>query len=41
LTFWDNFDIMVEAKMKNLASQQLYAQGMHNENRNEPVTLCA
>lgn len=41
LTFWDNFDIMVEAKCKNLASQQLYAQGMHNENRNEPVTLCA
>ena len=41
LTFWDNFDIMVEAKMKNLASQQLYEQGMHNENRNEPVTLCA
>jgi len=42
LTFWDNLDIMVEAKMKNLASQQLYTQeGMHNENRNEPVTLCA
>jgi UV DNA damage repair endonuclease len=41
LTFWDNFDIMVEAKMKNLASQQLYAQGMQYENRNEPVTLCA
>jgi len=41
LTFWDDFDIMVEAKMKNLASQQLYAQGMQYENRNEPVTLCA
>lgn len=26
LTFWQDFDIMVEAKMKNLASQQLYNQ---------------
>jgi UV DNA damage endonuclease len=26
LTFWEEFDIMVEAKMKNLASQQLYNQ---------------
>jgi UV DNA damage repair endonuclease len=26
LTFWDDFDIMVEAKMKNLASRQLYNQ---------------
>ena len=26
LSFWDNFDIMVEAKMKNLASTQLYQQ---------------
>lgn len=26
LTFWQDFDIMVEAKMKNLASQQLYKQ---------------
>jgi len=26
LSFWDDFDIMVEAKMKNLASQQLYRQ---------------
>jgi UV DNA damage repair endonuclease len=26
LTFWDNFDIMVEAKNKNLASAQLYQQ---------------
>ena len=25
LSFWDNFDIMVEAKMKNLAGGQLYA----------------
>ena len=25
LSFWDNFDIMVEAKMKNLASGQLYS----------------
>ena len=25
LEFWDDFDIMVEAKMKNLASAQLYA----------------
>jgi UV DNA damage endonuclease len=41
LTFWDNFDIMVEAKMKNLASYQLYTQGMQYENRNEPITLCA
>jgi UV DNA damage endonuclease len=41
LTFWDNFDIMVEAKMKNLASHQLYTQGMQYENRNELVTLCA
>ena len=41
LTFWDNFDIMVEAKMKNLASYQLYTQGMKYENRNEPVALCA
>jgi UV DNA damage repair endonuclease len=41
LTFWDNFDIMVEAKCKNLASHQLYTQGMKYENRNEPVALCA
>jgi hypothetical protein len=26
LTFWEDFDIMVEAKMKNLASTQLYNQ---------------
>jgi len=26
LSFWDDFDIMVEAKMKNLASAQLYQQ---------------
>jgi UV DNA damage endonuclease len=26
LTFWQDFDIMVEAKMKNLASTQLYNQ---------------
>jgi UV DNA damage endonuclease len=28
LSFWNDFDIMVEAKCKNLASKQLYNQGM-------------
>jgi UV DNA damage endonuclease len=41
LRHWQWADIMVEAKMKNLASAQLYTQGMKNENWNEPVTLCA
>ena len=41
LTFLDNFDIMVEAKMKNLASEQLFNQWKQNETRNQPITLCA
>jgi UV DNA damage repair endonuclease len=28
LSFWDQFDIMCEAKMKNLAAQQLYSEGL-------------
>ena len=28
LEFWDEFDIMVEAKCKNLASKQLHNQGI-------------
>ena len=31
LSFWDDFDIMVEAKMKNLASAQLYQQHLMNQ----------
>jgi UV DNA damage repair endonuclease len=30
LSFWDDFDIMVEAKHKNLASQQLYEQYLYS-----------
>ena len=28
LSFWDNFDIQVEAKAKNLATDQLHARSM-------------
>ena len=31
LSFWEDFDIMVEAKMKNLASKQLYDQYFENK----------
>lgn len=34
LSFWDNFDIMVEAKCKNLASKQLYEQYLINNKVN-------
>jgi hypothetical protein len=35
LSFWDDFDIMVEAKHKNLASEQLY---QHYLMANDPFT---
>ncbi len=34
LSFWNDFDIMVEAKCKNLASKQLYQQFLLNNNVN-------
>jgi len=34
LSFWDNFDIMCEAKHKNIASKQLYSQYLINTSVN-------